>query len=138
MSDPRPETCVGVAAVCNGRLLLIQRGRGAGVGAWSIPGGRVEFGETLEQAAQRELREETGIEAGPLRYLGHVERISAQWHYVIHDFVCEIDTAQQSLLRAGDDASAARWVPIPDVAQQPGLVPGLLEFLREHGVLSNS
>lgn len=136
MSDQRPETCVGVAALCSGSLLLIQRGRGAGVGSWSIPGGRVEFGETLEQAARRELREETGVDAGPLRYLGHVERISDQWHYVIHDFVCEVAANQQPMLRAGDDASDARWVPLAAVAQQPGLVPGLLEFLREHGVLT--
>lgn len=132
----RPETCVGVAVLCDGDLLLVQRGRGAGVGAWSIPGGRVEFGETLEQAARRELIEETGIVAGPMRYLGHVERIGSEWHFVIHDFVCEVGPEQRVALRAGDDAADARWVPVGDVAKQPGLVPGLVEFLREHDVLA--
>jgi len=135
MTTARPETCVGIAVVCDGDLLLIQRGRGAGVGAWSIPGGRVEFGETLEQAARRELLEETGLTAGALRYLGHVERIGGGWHFVIHDFCCEVDAAQRALLRAGDDAADAAWVRFADVAQQPGLVPGLLDFLREHDVL---
>lgn len=126
---------MGVAVVCDGALLLIQRGRGAGLGSWSIPGGRVEFGETLEQAARRELLEETGISAGALRYLGHVERIGGPWHFIIHDYFCEVDPEQRSQLRAGDDAADAMWVNLADVAQQPGLVPGLLEFLREHGVL---
>jgi 8-oxo-dGTP diphosphatase len=95
----------------------------------------VEFGETLEAAARRELLEETGLQAGPLRYLGHVERIGGGWHFVIHDFLGEVDPSQRDCVRAGDDAAAAEWVPLGQLAEQPGLVPGLLDFLRDHGVL---
>jgi ADP-ribose pyrophosphatase YjhB (NUDIX family) len=132
----RPEVCVGAVVVHDGCLLLIQRGRGAGIGSWSIPGGRVEFGETLEQAAARELHEETGLLAGALRYLGHVERVSADWHFVIHDYLVDVAVESLTRLAAGDDALATRWVRLAEVPAVEGLVPGLVEFLSDRGVLS--
>ena len=59
----RPELCVGAIAVEGGRLLLIRRGRGPAQGRWSVPGGRLERGETLAEAVVREVAEETGLEA---------------------------------------------------------------------------
>jgi ADP-ribose pyrophosphatase YjhB (NUDIX family) len=117
-------------------LLLIQRGRGAAVGSWSIPGGRVEFGETLVDAARRELLEETGLIATELRYLGHVERTSSEWHYVIHDFVTEVAETDADGASAGDDAADLRWVVQADVCNVSGLAPGLVEFLGVHGLLA--
>lgn len=132
----RPEVCVGVVVRSAGRLLLIQRGRGAAVGSWSIPGGRVEFGETLVDAARRELLEETGLIATELRYLGHVERTSSEWHYVIHDFVTEVAETDADRASAGDDAADLRWVVQADVCKVSGLAPGLVEFLGVHGLLA--
>ena len=106
------------------------------MGSWSIPGGRVEFGETLVDAARRELLEETGLIATELRYLGHVERTSSEWHYVIHDFVTEVAETDADGASAGDDAADLRWVVQADVCNVSGLAPGLVEFLGVHGLLA--
>ena len=129
---PRPELCVGAVAVDDDRLLLVRRGREPGAGYWSVPGGRLESGETLAEAVVRELREETGVEGvcGPL--LGWVERIHPSHHFVILDFT--VDVLEPGRPVAGDDAAEAAWVPLREVTTL-GLVDGLAEFLHEHGIL---
>jgi ADP-ribose pyrophosphatase YjhB (NUDIX family) len=116
--------------VDDGRLLLVRRGRGAGAGKWSVPGGRVEPGETLAEAVVRELREETALDGVCDRYVGWVERISPDYHYVILDFALTVLPAEP---RAGDDAADVRWVPLDDVGGWPPVVDGLVEFLADHG-----
>jgi 8-oxo-dGTP diphosphatase len=128
----RAETCVGAIAVDAEQLLLVRRGRGAEVGRWSIPGGRVEAGETLAEATLRELREETGLEAVCGDFVGWVERIDGDHHYVILDFVVLVLSDAEPV--AGDDADEVAWVPLADVAELP-LVEGLAEFLHDHGIL---
>jgi len=128
-----PEVCVGAIVVTDGRLLLVRRGRGAAKGSWSVPGGRVEAGETLAEAVVRELREETGLEGVCDRFVGWVERIGADHHHVILDF--EVDVLSADGARAGDDAAEVAWVPVEDVAELRDLVDGLAEFLHEHGVI---
>jgi 8-oxo-dGTP diphosphatase len=127
-----PPVCVGAVAVDDGRLLLIRRGTAPGLGSWSLPGGRVEPGETVGEAVVREVLEETGLEGlcGPL--LGWVERIDEAHHFVILDFVVEVLDAVDPT--AGDDAAEAAWVSLSEVAEMD-LVEGLAEFLHEHGVL---
>ena len=90
MSGPHPEVCVGGVVVHDGRLLLVRRGRGAGIGLWSVPGGRVEWGEPLADAVVREVAEETGLAVVPAGWLGWVERIDAAHHFVIHDFLARL------------------------------------------------
>jgi ADP-ribose pyrophosphatase YjhB (NUDIX family) len=129
---PRPEVCVGGVAVDGERLLLVRRGRGPAAGEWSVPGGRVEAGETLAEAVVREVAEETGLEGVCGRFLGYVERIGDSYHFVICDFeVVVLDVAEPV---PGDDAAEARWVPLGEVADL-ALVDGLAEFLHEQGVL---
>ena len=127
----RPELCVGAVAMRDGELLLIERGRGVAVGQWSIPGGRVEFGETMADALRREVAEETGLQVvvGPV--IGWAERPSPEHHFVIVDFAVDV---VGGALRAGDDAAGVRWVRFDELANLP-LVDGLLAFLHEHSLL---
>ena len=132
MATPKPEVSVGAVVVEDGRLLLIQRGRPPGAGLWSVPGGRVEGGERMAEAVEREVAEETGltVRCGPI--LGVVERIGEGWHFVIVDHLASVVGSARAT--AGDDAEAVRWVPLDAVAGLP-LVDGLLDFLRHHGVV---
>ncbi|HVF75758.1 MAG TPA: NUDIX domain-containing protein [Acidimicrobiales bacterium] len=128
----RPEVCVGAVAVDNDCLLLVRRGRGPAAGEWSVPGGRVEGGETLVEAVVRELLEETSVEGVCGELVGWVERIGDDYHHVILDFRVDVLADQDPV--AGDDAAEAAWVPLPEVAELR-LVDGLAEFLHEHGIL---
>jgi len=110
-------------------VLLIERGRPPNAGRWTVPGGGVEVGETLEQAALRELREETGLGCtlGPVvEILDRVSRDGegkVEYHYVILDFVGSRPTGT---LAASSDCADARWVPVDelhDYATTDGLEP---------------
>lgn len=124
--------CVGAVVVSAGQLLLIQRGRPPEAGSWSLPGGRVETGETDAEALSREVLEETGLDVTVGALVGTVCRPAPDGGtYLIRDYVC---AHRGGTLRAGDDARAARWVPLADVASEP-LVSGLAQTLRAWGVL---
>jgi 8-oxo-dGTP diphosphatase len=129
----RPEVCVGAVAVHDHRLLLVRRGHGPAAGEWSVPGGRVERGETLLEAIVRELWEETGLEGVCERFVGWVERIDDEHHFVILDFaVTVLDPAAVPV--AGDDAAEVAWVPITELSDYR-VVDGLVEFLRDHAIV---
>ena len=128
----RPELAVGAIVLHGGALLMVRRGRPPFDGAWSVPGGRVEGGESLGDAVVREVAEECGIEVRCGDFLGWVERMGADRHHVILDFWAHLVGPGE--LAAGDDASEARWVPL-DAVPELDLVPGLLDFLRAHSVL---
>ncbi len=107
----------------DGRVLIVQRGKPPGEGLWTVPGGRLEPGETIEQGVAREVREETGlvVEVGP--HAETLERVGEGYHYVIHDHVARV---LGGTLRAGDDARAVRWVTAAELATLPtteGLQP---------------
>lgn len=115
---PRP--AVGVVCVRNDEVLLIQRGKPPREGEWSLPGGRIEWGETAAAAALRELAEETGIEAELVGLIDVVDGIFAArqsgevWaHYVLVDYAARWLSGEPT---AGDDAKAARFVPVSALA----------------------
>lgn len=131
-----PELTVGAVVVDDDRLLLVRRAQSPAAGAWAVPGGRVEAGETLAEAVTRELREETGLDGvcGPL--IGWVELVpetADDRHVVILDF--EVTLMASDEPTAGGDATAARWIPLGDVAEQV-LAPGLAEFLHDHAIIA--
>jgi ADP-ribose pyrophosphatase YjhB (NUDIX family) len=133
VSERVPVAAVGAVVVDHDRLLLVRRGRGPAQGVWSVPGGKVEWGETLAEAVTRELREETGLDGvcGPL--IGWAELIEDDVHHVILDF--EVTIVGDDQPRAGDDAAEVAWVDLHAVGEMR-LVEGLAEFLHDHGILA--
>lgn len=120
--------CVGAIAYDRtGRLLLVQRANEPGRGLWSLPGGRVEPGETDAAALVREMAEETGLVVEPGALVGRVRR----GRYDIADYRCRVVGGS---LVAGDDALDARWCSAADLERLP-LVPQLRETLRAWGAL---
>jgi len=118
-----------------GRLLLILRGHEPGKGLWSIPGGRIESGETDEQAVVREVREETGLTVTCGRLLGSAELPGRDGAVIeVRDYLAALPVeAASAAAKAGDDAAAVRWVSeaVADAMEARGeLTPGLLAALR--------
>lgn len=132
MSRNLPEVAVGAVCLRAGRLLLVRRGRGVAVGRWSLPGGRVHFGEALTEAVARELIEETGLPGDVGALVGVAERVGEGHHYVILDYRVEALPAAEAV--AGDDAAAVTWASRSDL-DRLDLVDHLLEFLDEHALL---
>ena len=125
--------CVGaVIKDDRGRLLLIKRGHAPGAGLWSLPGGRIEPGETDAEALVREMREETGLEIEAGQLIGTVRRPAQDGAVLdIRDYAA---TVTGGSLRPGDDAADARWVDASELASLP-LTGGLVEALTGWGVL---
>ena len=109
----QPVLAVGIVVFHDDRVLLVRRAKAPSAGLWAIPGGRVELGETLQQAAERELLEETGVtvRAGePVYAFDSIERDSAdrvEFHYAVVDLLA---TYVSGGPRAMDDAADARWL----------------------------
>jgi ADP-ribose pyrophosphatase YjhB (NUDIX family) len=114
-----PVVGVGAVIVRDGRALVIRRAHEPRKGEWSLPGGRVELGETLVEALRREMKEETGldIEVGPtLEVFDRVHRDTqgrVRYHFVIVDYVC---APAGGVEQAGDDAAALAWVTADEIA----------------------
>jgi 8-oxo-dGTP diphosphatase len=125
------QTAAAVVVRDDGRLLLVRRGREPQRGRWSVPGGKVEPGETAAQAAVRETFEETGARVRAERELGTV-RVpgGAELVYEVHDVAA---TYLGGTLRPGDDADAVRWVD-PEELPELETTDGLLEHLARFGI----
>jgi 8-oxo-dGTP diphosphatase len=116
-----------------GRLLLIKRGHEPGAGLWSLPGGRIEPGETDAEALVREMREETGLEVEPGPLLGTVRRPTGDGDVIdIRDYAA---TVTSGTLTPGDDAVDARWVSVAELGSL-AITEGLVEALTGWAVLS--
>jgi mutator protein MutT len=123
---------VGAVVFDAGCVLLVRRAKAPLAGEWSLPGGAVELGETLEQAVVREVAEESGLRVTPLQVLKAFDYIDrdaegrARFHYVLIDFLCRVEPwegkdaleecgeqpAGKRPLQYGSDVSDARWVPV--------------------------
>jgi 8-oxo-dGTP diphosphatase len=107
-----PLVGVGAIIIEDGRVLLVKRGHAPLAGEWSIPGGVLEVGETLREAAIREAREETCLTVKPAELLGVYDRVlrdEAQrtlYHYVLIDFLCRRVSGEA---QAAGDAAEVRW-----------------------------
>jgi 8-oxo-dGTP diphosphatase len=132
----QPVPGVGVAVIDSGRILLVRKDRGPWVDHWAVPGGRVEMGERMADAAVREVKEETGLDIrlGPVIWTGEVidSADHPEWHYVLIDYVGFVLGGD---LVAGDDAAEARWVTLEEarnltlIPTMPSLFERLVPYL---------
>jgi 8-oxo-dGTP diphosphatase len=116
-----------------GRLLVVQRAHEPGRGQWSVPGGRVEQGESDDVAVRREVLEETGLHVQVGLRVGTVQRPGpAGVIYDIRDYACSLTVVTSPV--AGDDADDVRWVSRIEL-RHLDLVDGLWDSLAEWGML---
>ena len=119
MNVKTPLAGVGAVVFHQNRVLLIKRGQPPNAGQWAIPGGRIKLGETLQQAAEREILEETGIriKAGEPVFsfdlIQHDKQGQCELHYVVVDLTAEYISGEPI---AGDDAAEARWISAGELA----------------------
>ncbi|MCD0503852.1 NUDIX hydrolase [Bordetella petrii] len=139
--DARGPIAAAIAAVIrDGQVLLVQRAHAPDQGRWAFPGGKIEPGETVHDAAVRELLEETGVQAQALQAFNAVDvydrdsRGGLRRHYVLVAVLCRW---QQGEPRAGDDALDARWFALADLDSQAlALSFGVADIARQAATLA--
>jgi mutator protein MutT len=132
-----PIAGVGAVVFKDGKILTIKRGQEPSKGKWSIPGGRIELGETAQEAARREVREECSIEVQIERVLDAANNIirdedgRIKYHFVIIDLLARYVSGE---LKAGSDAAECRWVT-PREMTELDLTPLLREMLTRQKLI---
>jgi 8-oxo-dGTP diphosphatase len=123
---------VGAIVFKGDSILMVERAGKPLKGYWSLPGGLVETGETLEEAVRRETLEETGLHVRPVEQFEIFERIMrdaegrAEYHYVLADYICKVTGGT---LAAADDANRAAWIGRGDLPGLP-ITEGTLEVIE--------
>ena len=126
-----PLVAVGAVIFNNeGKVLLVKRKHPPNKGSWAIPGGKVKYGETLEEAIKREMKEETNLDIKVEEPLAIVEIIKEGFHYIIIDFICEVKGGE---LKAGSDAEEAKFFSIEEIKKintSPTTVEMLIRYFK--------
>jgi 8-oxo-dGTP diphosphatase len=128
-----PLVAVGAVVFKKNKVLLVKRDNPPGKGLWAIPGGRVRLGETLQEAAEREIREETGVviqAKDPVYVFDVIERDThgrIRFHYVIVDLIADYTSGEPN---SGSDACDARWIAHHELDEIP-LSTNTKRFLKE-------
>ena len=113
-----PQVAVGAVVFSENKILLVKRSNHPAKGMWAVPGGKIQAGETMQQALVREIKEETGLDirVGEIVFvfdvIRHDEQKELSFHYVIIDFFCDLLGGE---LKAGDDAREVRWISREDL-----------------------
>lgn len=127
-----PVPAIGVAGIVfnnQKQVLLIQRNQPPAIGLWSIPGGKLEAGESLRDACRREIKEETGLDAEIQNIVAVVERRVEAFHYVIIDYLALLADQENITPTAQSDVANAKWVSL-DYLVDYDLVPGLADIIQ--------
>lgn len=135
--ERHPVPAVGAIILREDELLLIKRGAEPAMGKWSIPGGSVEIGETLEEAVRREVKEETNLDVEVGKLAGLTDLIVKKdgvltWHYVLINYFA---TALDGEPVAATDVSECRWVKLSDLANYD-VTKTLIDRLQQLGLIS--
>lgn len=140
MHAQRPIPATIAAVIRDGQVLLVRRANPPDQGRWAFPGGKIELGERIEDAAARELFEETGVTAEPLTVFDAVNVFDhdadglLRRHYILVAVLCRWISGEPV---AGDDASQARWVPLAELdAQALALSFGVADVARKAAALA--
>ncbi len=131
MQNNLPVPTLGVSGVVfnnQKQILLIQRNQPPAMGFWSIPGGKLEAGESLVEACRREIKEETGLDTEIKNIVAVVERRVEGFHYVIIDYLALLVDGESTQPNAQSDVSEARWVSLENLNDY-ALVEGLAEII---------
>lgn len=137
LTDQRPIVAVGGVVLKGDQVLLIQRGRPPLRKHWSIPGGKIEYGEDIKTALIREIEEETGVTCEPIGLIDAFEALPkkpGEPHYVMIDYACRYISGE---VVPGDDAMDAEWLSLPEALSRVAwdetrrAVQGALKFARE-------
>lgn len=126
-----PVPAIGVGGIAfnqRGEVLLIKRNQAPASGFWSIPGGKLEPGEFLATACQREFFEETAVAVEAGNIVAVVERKLEGFHYIIIDFLVKLADEQNAIPTAQSDVAEAKWISLPSLGQYP-LVEGLKDII---------
>ncbi|ARM75657.1 NUDIX hydrolase [Acidianus manzaensis] len=125
----RPLVAVGGVIVNEeNKVLLVKRSKPPNQGDWAIPGGKVEYGETIFDAVKREMKEETNLEVIPEELLAVVQIIKEGFHYIILDFVCKIKSGE---LKASSDALDVKFFSLDEIKRLP-VSPTTLDMLEKY------
>jgi 8-oxo-dGTP diphosphatase len=140
-SNRRPQVGMGVLVMRRGRVLLGRRRGSHGAGFYAAPGGHIEFGESFEEAAKREVREETGLRITALKLLSVgnyiFTRDGIELHYIDVDFVCEAPEGEVELLEP-DKCEGWDWYDLDHLPQPIFVVTKrMIECLQSNAVLRN-
>lgn len=129
----RPYLGVGALIFRGAQVLLIKRGTPPALGKWSIPGGLVELGESLDAAVRREVLEEVGLRVKVVDLVAALDRVTRdasgriEYHYILLDFLCE---SEDGIPTAGTDADECVFAPLDDLARFD-LARGTVEVIRK-------
>jgi ADP-ribose pyrophosphatase YjhB (NUDIX family) len=116
----QPLIGVGAIIITEGKILLVKRGTEPGKNKWSVPGGLVKLGETIQETVTREVKEESNLDVEPYRLIDAVNNIekdsngNLRYHFVIIDFLVKL---KSEVLAAGSDVLMAKWVSFDEVEE---------------------